>query len=243
LGSNSIAPAPIISGAAPSGETGASGRRRSTIYCSTDVVRIAGGFYDQVTYVWRYAVKRIAGGSATHLNRGLRVTLGADGFPIVFEVLGKIDGADLVFVSESFEERAGDRYGDVHPQRRFAVERSVEQTPDVVVGRVVADGPIPMGPYVYMSGRLISSENNSSTSPTDHLVTNIHCRCSPSQFDEIVETYEYDLVSMDGLNASERKNGISPVEVSAPVEFPAPFVVPASRALDEMLRWPVAPDS
>ena len=52
--------------------------------------------------------------------------------------------------------------------------------PDVVVAGIVEDGPIPMGPYVYVDA-------------ADQRVTTLLCRCSPSQVDRITDTGYYQL--------------------------------------------------
>jgi hypothetical protein len=142
---------------------------------SSGVTRLAGREHTTWTYAWYPR-----GGAAT---QGLRMTLGSDGFPLIYEVLRDSAGARLIFVDAALEERAARDHGAALPGRRFAVERSVEEAPRVVVGGLLEPGPIPMGPFVYLW----------ETTADVNLVL---CRCMPSRVDAILESRPYRLEAM-----------------------------------------------
>ncbi len=158
---------------------------RPTLYFSVSTVRIDGLLYDQVTYFWRYVSTDRARMSNTPQDLGLRITIGHDGFPIVWELPPTRNGPHVLFVSTSLESQAARRFSQPLPGRRWSIERSVAERPNVVVARIIEDGPIPMGPYVYVSAA------------PDRDVTTLLCRCSPSQVSEIVATYEYDIIPVE----------------------------------------------
>lgn len=153
------------------------------VYAGTSQVSIDGAVHDQVLHLWVYPDD--SGGGVTW--RGIRTTLGADGFPLVWEVLSQGSRERCLYVSASLERAASASFGDVVPGRRHAVERSVESAPRTVVVRVIEDGPIPLGPYVY-----VSAEGKE--------VITLHCRCSPSQVDEFAISDYYELVPVESLD-------------------------------------------
>ncbi len=118
------------------------------------------------------------------VEQGVHLTLGEDGFPIVYEVLRDSSGARLLFVDMTLEQRAIDEYGPPLPGRRFSVERSLEETPDVAVGGVFEPGSTPLGPFVYLwSGT--------------HDVNVVLCRCMAPRVFDIVDSIAYTLTSGD----------------------------------------------
>lgn len=168
---------------------------RPTVYAGTFAKGDMGNHHDQVVYFWRYPacseVRRNGSGDRRNLSiegRGVRITLGSDGFPLVWEALSTATDTRILFVSESLEAAAQREFGSPLPGRRYAVERSLEETPNIVVARVLDDGPVPMGPYVYL---------NASPQRT---VTTILCRCMSSQVNEFAETRYYDLVPLEAIN-------------------------------------------
>lgn len=156
-----------------------------TVYIDTGAVDLQGRTYDQVTYVWWYP--RSAGVNDVEA-RGVRMTLGDDGFPLVWEVLGA-GQVYLLYVSMTLERFAREQYGPPLAGRLFSAERSMEEARYSAVLRVLEDGPMPLGPYVYVTGR-------------DRLITALHCRCSPAQFDRVGETDLYELVPLAELPSS-----------------------------------------
>ena len=57
----------------------------------------------------------------------------------------------------------------------------MEATPDVIVVRVIDDGPVPLGPIIYLSA---------ATRQVSALV----CRCMPAQARRLLATRTYDLL-------------------------------------------------
>ena len=118
--------------------------------------------------------------------QGVRLTLNSAGQPAIWEVLADSSGARLVFVSQSLEAAAAARFGKALPGRRHAIERSVEEAPEVVVARVIDDGPIAMGPIVYLSAGT-------------RTVSTLICRCMPAQVKTLRTTATYDLLPLPAI--------------------------------------------
>jgi hypothetical protein len=84
------------------------------------------------------------------------------------------------------ERAAAAEHGPPLRGRRFAVERSAAETPDVLVARLIDDGPIPMGPMVYVEAQA-------------NLISTVLCRCMPAQVRHIVENNFYELLPVQSL--------------------------------------------
>lgn len=167
---------------------------RPTVYYEESRTTVGGTERKQIAYVWFYEMRppNATDQSAIAVT-GIRGTLGEDLFPLVWEVEEaprhrNLDehGFRLLFVADSVEARAIDAFGQALPGRRHVVERCIEESPDTIVARILEDGPVPMGPFVYRGG-----------SPA--AVTTLLCRCSPSQVQEIVETAYYELRPLEEL--------------------------------------------
>ncbi len=113
--------------------------------------------------------------------QGIRITLNSAGQPALWEVLTDSSGAELIFVSHSLEAAALAEFGKPLPGRRYAIERSMEEAPNVIVARVIDDGPVAMGPMVYLSAGT-------------RTVSTLICRCMPAQVRKLVATATYDLL-------------------------------------------------
>ena len=192
----------------------------ATVYFSTGSVTTGGGKLDEVFYLWwHYPVLdclRCGYLLPVFIPRGVRIVLGSDDMPILWEALEGPSKPRVFYVSQQLEQAAKQQFGDPHPKRNFSIEKSPEDNPDVLVTRVLEDGPVPMGPYVYIDadcGRAIST---------------IHCRCSPSQFDEVMETLEYELQPIESIDAKWlREHGETNIEKLL-----------NSEPLDKLFRWP-----
>jgi hypothetical protein len=114
------------------------------------------------------------------------------GFAIVWEVLSSEAGLRVLYVSKPIEDAARRQYGDPLPDRRFVVEPHVAEHPDVVVARIVGDGPQPMGPFVYLDY------------PARRVSTLI-CRCEPSQVDLFPQSRMYRLVALEQVDSAVRQ--------------------------------------
>jgi hypothetical protein len=116
-----------------------------------------------------------------------------------------------LYVSQSLEDRVSQTVGTPLPGRRFSVEPSIEEAPNVVVAGVFEDGPTPLGPYVYLEA---GTRN----------IVSVLCRCSPAQVEEVVATDAYDLKPASGSPASST--------------VPECTQDAVSRSLEQSLRWP-----
>lgn len=125
------------------------------------------------TYRWTDAVTGVA--------QGLHLTLGADGFPLAYEVLADSSGARLFFVDATLEEQAAAAFGAPLDGRRYAVERGLDVTPEVVVGGLFEPGSTPLGPFVYLW-------------EATHDVNTVLCRCMAPRVFDIVDSVAYPLV-------------------------------------------------
>ena len=141
----------------------------------------------QITYCWFYPTENSTNRNAL-MQQGVRVTLDSAGRPVIWEVLADTSSARLIFVSQEVEAAAMKEFGRPLSRRRLVVERSVEETPNVVVGRVVDDGPEPMGPIMYL---------RAGTRDTSTII----CRCMDSQAKAVVEMRYYQLTPAVGRNA------------------------------------------
>ena len=163
-----------------------------TVYVTESTLRHDGHDYDQLTHLWWLGAPamRVGGGATTAGSDGaalcgVRMTLDDDGFPVVWEVRDRGD-VDRLFVSHSLESAARAAFGPPLPRRRYAIERAIADAPRSVVVRVLDDGPIPMGPYVYID--------------RDGRVTTVLCRCMPSQVGAFDRTADYDIRPAETLS-------------------------------------------
>jgi hypothetical protein len=96
-------------------------------------------------------------------------------------VLADSSGAELIYVSRNLEAAAVAEFGRPLPGRRYTIEHSPEEAPNVIVARIIDDGPVVMGPIVYL------------TAGTRAVATLI-CRCMPAQAKRLLGTSVYDLL-------------------------------------------------
>jgi hypothetical protein len=154
---------------------------RPAIYWQADAVRLIGKEYVRFAYLWCYSPDAAGQGESALALQGIRITLDCAGQPAIWEVLADNSGAELIFVSQSLEAAALAEFGKALPARRYAIERSVEEAPNVVVARVIDDGPVAMGPFVYLSAGA-------------RVVSALICRCMPAQARKLLATGIYDLL-------------------------------------------------
>jgi hypothetical protein len=113
--------------------------------------------------------------------QGIRVTLNSSGQPVIWEVLADSSGAAVIYVSRNLEAPAAAEFGKPLPGRHYTVERSLEGAPNVIVARIIDDGPVAMGPIVYLSAGT-------------RAVATLICRCMPAQAKRLLGTSVYDLL-------------------------------------------------
>jgi len=132
--------------------------------------------YERTEQGWAYRwIDPVSG-----IEQGIHATLDAGGFPLVYEVLRDSSGARLMFVDMSLEQRAVEEFGSPLPGRRFSVERSLADTPDVAVGGTYEPGATPLGPFVYLWNET-------------HDVNVVLCRCMAPRVFDIVDSIAYTL--------------------------------------------------
>jgi hypothetical protein len=138
-------------------------------------------------------------------------------------VLGDSSGAELFFVSQNLEAAAVAEFGKPLPSRRYAIERSVEEVPEVVVARVLDDSPVAMGPIVYLSAGT-------------RAVSTLICRCMPAQASRLLATRTYELLSFQNVSTNSlitQASGLS----KEPTAF-WPSEEQRGKRLEKCLRLP-----
>jgi hypothetical protein len=158
------------------------------VYYWAERVEISAASFEQSTFVWFYCPFD-SGGEISW--RGFRMVLDDRGFAMVWEILSSEAELRVLYVSEPLEAAARRQHGATLPGRRYAVEPSVEQHPDLVVARVVGDGPQPMGPFLYLDY------------PARRVSTLI-CRCEPSQVGWFPASHLYRLIDRQQVDPAVR---------------------------------------
>ncbi len=189
---------------------------RPAIYFRLDSAAISGRVHPQITYCWFYPPTKAA---PRRLRvQGVRITLDAHGQPAIWEMLTDASGARLMFVSRALEIQARSEYGPPQANRRFSVERAAAR--EVVVPRIVEDGPVPMGPMVYLAAE--------SADPLT-----LACRCMPAQASSILSQQTYVLLDLTGAPALEQTQP----DLHPGLAF-RPGAPEPARGLEEILRLP-----
>lgn len=199
-----------------------------TLYARYQPADSASGAWAWVVFVWGYPAPEPTAGV---VFRGLKMTLDAEGYPVVYEPWGGLADSSRVpgtvqplFVDRSVETAAAARFGPPLPGRRFSIEPTLELAPDLFVVQLLDRGPIPMGPYVYLDY-------------PRSMASTVLCRCSPSQVDRFKVERWYDLRDLRELNGL----GISVVDrFLPPRRHPVTAAASGSMAGDvtRRLRWP-----
>jgi hypothetical protein len=164
---------------------------RTTVYHSTSTFSAGSQVFAQITYEWLYPVIEKKGKALTRLKwQGIRLTLNSHGHPVIWEVLKETEQRQVLFVARSLEEKAKAKFTNACPDRHFIIESPLETAPRTVVAGILEDGPVPMGPAVYLE------------QGTRDIAT-ILCRCMPPQSTNVLTTSSYTLAPRPeaGLNA------------------------------------------
>ena len=171
-----------------------------TLYAHNDVLAIHGQPYERYSYVWW---RRPTGSNGPIFAQGLRITATPGGQPMAYEILDAPSKSPRLVVSQSLETAARQEYRRPLPGRRFVVEQSGSDTPGADVSRVIDDGPLELGPVVYL---------RSGTGGVGTVI----CRCMPAQTRAIAVTGYYDLVEWNDVAAgflekARAQSGIKPL--------------------------------
>jgi hypothetical protein len=153
-------------------------RAAPTVYADQTWTRIAGTDREQLVYLWFYPDQ--SGDASSLQAQGVRITIDAQNRPAIWEPLADTRSIHPLYIAGSLESAAQSRFGAPASDRVYHAEAPRSAAPDAFVARVLSDGPVPMGPWVYLER---GSRN----------VATLLCRCSPSQTDEFVETLYYEL--------------------------------------------------
>lgn len=187
---------------------------------------VDGRVYTELYYVWRYAPDLDRASTEAPALRGIRVLCGRDLRPIVWQVIDDRRKTIELYVATSLENDAAAEFGEPLEGRKHAIEKGLDEQPYVTVARVIPDGPVPMGPYVYLDH-------------PDRTVTTLLCRCMASQVDEFLDTRYYELAPPD---PPSRHRVSSPARnrAAAPDDTEDPYLSLASRwtPIPHLLRWP-----
>ena len=194
-----------------------------TIYFRAGSVILNGRSHEQFTYVWFYPASTPVPEDSALPMQGVRITLDSAGRPVIWEILADTSGAQIIFVAESLEAAAAAEFGHSLPGRRHSIERAVREAPGSIVARVIADGPAPMGPIVYLRARTRE-------------VGTVTCRCMPDQAKKLVGQGEYELAVFPD-NATEMFPSIARSSGEGAVGFLRGKSSAQSR-LEQSLRLP-----
>jgi hypothetical protein len=151
------------------------------VYYYVDTMELAGKLHARVAFLWCYPPKPLTKLHPRLALQGVRLTLDSAGQPAIWEVLADTSGAEVIFVSRSLESAATNRFGPAPPGRTYAIERPKPEAPRPVVARIIEDGPVPMGPMVY----LCAGTRDVST---------VICPCMPVQARTLQTNVTYHLV-------------------------------------------------
>src|SRR5512133_1073531 len=158
-------------------------RSKPAVYVHADTIVVQGKPHARLTYAWFYTLDSNCE-SNTPPAQGVRITLDSAGDPSVWEVMSDSSGGEVIFVTESLESAAKAEFGAPLPHRVQCIESPVEHAPKAMVARVVDDGPVPMGPMVYLYW-------------AKRDVMTVACRCMPAQAKALGETKDYTLLRWD----------------------------------------------
>jgi hypothetical protein len=195
----------------------------SPVFAWQRSVTVASGTHVAIEYAW--AMLTAPDGSAGRILERYRLSLllADDGFPLVAaarRLSPPRDERPLIFAPASLDAAARARYGGPAPGRAFAVEATLDAAPDVIVAGILEDGPVPLGPYVYIE-------------PAGRGVVTVLCRCSPAQFESSVAGRFYPLEETASDPVGD--GGSSPENVRSRED---PWTT-----LMRALRWPFGDDT
>ncbi len=152
-----------------------------TVYSDQTWTEIGGVLHEQVVYVWFYAGDGPSLDAAI-LAQGIRMTMGRDGYPCIWEVLsvGAGDQVRPIYVSQSLEDAAEAYFRALADGGANHCDTSRAVAGDTCIVRILSDGPVPMGPFAYVQS-------------CSRAISTLLCRCMPSQVDAFTTTGYYEL--------------------------------------------------
>jgi hypothetical protein len=175
------------------------------IFCDSGTVLVNHRSHQQFSYTWNHSA---GNASAEQKTQGVRLTLNAAGAPVIWEVRSDSSGADILYVAQSLELAARAELGPPLPGRKFSSERALAEAPNTVVANVIEDGPVVMGPIVYLAGERGD-------------VAALICRCMAAQFQNLLGQKEYELIVRPASN--QTTIGFPPGPLEARLRLPKSF--------------------
>lgn len=163
--------------------------------------------HQQFSYTWNYPARGAAGAAGQKIQ-GVRLTLNAGGAPVIWEVRADSSGAGIIYVAQSLELAARAEFGPPLPGRKYSIERGLAEAANIVVANVIEDGPMVMGPIVYLQRETRD-------------VAAVICRCMSAQFHTLVGQAEYELEARQATNGPAAGFPAGPLE--ARLRLPAVF--------------------
>jgi len=148
----------------------------------------------QVAYRWTMASSVGPGAAVKHHE--IRITIGSDGLPAFWEVRGDASRPQEVYAAQAVELKAAAAFKGSLPGRMFSLEPATNSIPSVVVPRVLQDGPVPMGPIIFVNQH--------------GEIATLICRCMPSPAGKAVEVRLYEM-AVEPDNGSGTPNAQSAV--------------------------------
>lgn len=173
------------------------------VYFESDAIPLQERFHSRFSYWWSGPDSSDKGLDNSKVQ-GVRLTLDSAGAPVIWEILTDPSGMDVIFVAQSLEQAAQKQFGAPLPGRRFSIEAAWSNAPTTVVARVIDDGPVPMGPIVYLSG-------------DGRTISTLICRCMPAQASNLVAASFYQLVPQS-LPRNGPSAGVIRAAYDAPLE-------------------------
>lgn len=165
------------------------------------IVLLNNRWHWQYTYTWNYP-------TGPQRSQGVRLTLDSRDTPVIWEILMDTSGQQIIYVSQTLEHAARKEFGPPLPGRKFSIERSLTDLPGVVVANVIEDGPLAMGPILYLH-------------PTSHDVLALICRCMPAQFQNLCDQRDYELAEITPEN--REKSPFAPAPLEQRLRLPGRF--------------------
>jgi len=169
-----------------------------------DIVLVNNRWHWQFTYTWDYP----PGAADANSAQGVRLTLDSKDTPVVWEILSDTSGQKIIYVSQTLEQATRAEFGSPLAGRKFSAERSLTESPNVVVANAIEDGPMVMGPILYLKNR---------SRDVDALI----CRCMPAQFQSLLDQKDCELLPF--TPEKRGKSSFPPTPLEQRLRLPSRF--------------------
>jgi hypothetical protein len=164
------------------GEPGLDGLVRAVsprVFVSTGAVLLGQAEHRQFLYEWWLRADQ----NDQFHYQGITITVDAAGLPRLWETHADRDDLRVIYVSQAWEAKSKAAFPGRLLGRAHVVESELTTFPTTIVPRILTDGPVPMGPWVYQ-------ESNG------HVMTLV-CRCMSSQVTALDDGEHFRLLPRD----------------------------------------------